>query len=51
LRSSWHQSFDPDTYYVKLDDDIVFIQDGAIEQMVAEKMRGRCSSQDGRADS
>jgi hypothetical protein len=45
------QSFDADTYYVKIDDDVVFMQDGAIEAMVAEKMRGRCGSEDGQADS
>lgn len=30
-----------DRYYIKLDDDIMFIKDGAIEAMLHEKLRNR----------
>eukprot|EP00933_Yihiella_yeosuensis_P017076 TRINITY_DN14368_c0_g1_i1.p1 TRINITY_DN14368_c0_g1~~TRINITY_DN14368_c0_g1_i1.p1 ORF type:complete len:619 (+),score=123.61 TRINITY_DN14368_c0_g1_i1:109-1965(+) len=33
---------DPDVVYIKLDDDIVYIADEAIPQMVRERMRDRC---------
>jgi hypothetical protein len=34
-----YKKLEPDTYYVKLDDDIMFISDGAIKAMLAEKLR------------
>lgn len=34
---------DPDTIYVKIDDDIVYIADEAIPEMVRERLRDRCS--------
>ncbi|CAL8463666.1 g3200 [Coccomyxa elongata] len=40
----WQKSYSitrNDHIYVKIDDDIVFIQDGAIEMVVEEKLRGR----------
>uniref|UniRef100_A0A7S4R648 Uncharacterized protein n=1 Tax=Alexandrium monilatum TaxID=311494 RepID=A0A7S4R648_9DINO len=33
---------DPDTVYIKIDDDIVYIADEAIPAMVRERLRGRC---------
>ncbi|CAE8723368.1 unnamed protein product, partial [Polarella glacialis] len=33
---------DPDTVYVKIDDDMVYLSDEAIPAMVREKLRGRC---------
>ncbi|KAK9917316.1 hypothetical protein WJX75_003075 [Coccomyxa subellipsoidea] len=40
----WQESYNiarPDRLYVKIDDDVIFIQDGAIEALVEEKLRGR----------
>lgn len=34
---------DPDTVYVKIDDDIVYMSDEAIPEMVRERLRNRCS--------
>lgn len=34
---------DPETIYLKLDDDLVYISDEAIPDMVRERLRGRCS--------
>jgi hypothetical protein len=39
--STCTQDWEPDTFYVKIDDDIVYIQDGAIEALVEEKLRDR----------
>ncbi|CAE8718771.1 unnamed protein product, partial [Polarella glacialis] len=33
---------EPDTVYVKVDDDVVFIEQHAIAQIVRERLRGRC---------
>jgi hypothetical protein len=41
LRLSIPQDLEPDTYYIHIEDDVIFIQEGAIEQLVAEKLRGR----------
>ncbi|GJC88445.1 hypothetical protein ColLi_11283 [Colletotrichum liriopes] len=32
--SSWEAVSEPDTVYIKIDDDVLFIEDGAIESMV-----------------
>lgn len=39
--SDHYKQLEPDTYYIKLDDDIMFIRDGAMEAMLAEKLRNR----------
>lgn len=33
---------DPDTVYIKIDDDVVFLADEAFPNMVRERLRGRC---------
>ncbi len=38
---SHYKSLAPDMYYIKLDDDIVFIREGAVDAMLQEKLRGR----------
>jgi len=37
----WRLADEPGAYYIKIDDDIVYIGDGAIAEMVREKRRGR----------
>ena len=39
--SSHYSSLEPDKYYIKFDDDIVYIKDGAIDDMLHEKLRNR----------
>lgn len=34
---------DPETVYLKIDDDIVYIHDSTIPELVKERLRGRCS--------
>ena len=36
-----YQSLDPDVYYVKLDDDTMYIGEHAIDMMLHEKLRDR----------
>lgn len=36
-----YQSLDPDVYYVKLDDDTMYIGEQAIDMMLHEKLRDR----------
>lgn len=37
----WRLVVEPNAFYLKIDDDVVFIQEGAIAEMVREKRRGR----------
>eukprot|EP00435_Cladocopium_sp_Y103_P037215 s766_g9.t2 len=37
----WRLADEPGAYYIKIDDDVVFIADGAIPDMIREKRRGR----------
>jgi len=37
----WRLADQPGAYYIKIDDDVVYIADGAIAEMIREKRRGR----------
>eukprot|EP00927_Polykrikos_kofoidii_P016782 TRINITY_DN17616_c0_g1_i1.p1 TRINITY_DN17616_c0_g1~~TRINITY_DN17616_c0_g1_i1.p1 ORF type:complete len:389 (+),score=61.39 TRINITY_DN17616_c0_g1_i1:77-1243(+) len=37
----WRLASEPGSYYLKIDDDIVYIAEGAIAEMIREKRRGR----------
>lgn len=37
----WRLADEPGAYYIKIDDDVTYIADGAIAEMVREKRRGR----------
>lgn len=39
--SSVYKGHDPDKYYIKLDDDIMFIRKGSFEAMLQEKQKDR----------
>ena len=39
--SSMYKEHDPDKYYIKLDDDIMFIRNGSFEAMLQEKQKDR----------
>lgn len=39
--SSHYKSLKPNRFYVKLDDDIMYIKDEAIDDMLHEKLRNR----------
>merc|ERR1712107_838950 len=37
----WRLADEPGAYYIKIDDDVTYIADGAIAEMIREKRRGR----------
>lgn len=39
--ASIYKGLHPDKYYIKLDDDIMFIRKGSFEAMLEEKLKGR----------